>query len=109
MDHAEVKRARSHEPRRAEPDLRMSSVIDMKPTPTRPSSDSPVPPPAPGLDRSVLVRAVELQGQHKTAEAEQLFRMYLGVYPDDPIAVYSLCVILLQRRDIKQALALLDH
>ncbi len=87
----------------------MSSVIDMKPTPTRPSSDSPVPPPAPGLDRSVLVRAVELQGQHKTAEAEQLFRMYLGVYPDDPIAVYSLCVILLQRRDIKQALALLDH
>ncbi len=60
-------------------------------------------------DRSVLIKAVELQGQGRIEEAESLFRDYLDHHPDDGISLYSLSVILLKRGDVAQALKLLAH
>ncbi|HMW23129.1 MAG TPA: tetratricopeptide repeat protein [Burkholderiaceae bacterium] len=61
----------------------------------------------PAPDRSQLLRALELQNRGELAEAERLFRHHLGFFPLDPVALYSLAVILLRRADAPAALALL--
>lgn len=87
----------------------MSSVIDANPQATDRTQARTAHSAEVAFDRAALFRAVELQGQGRTAEAEQVFRACLQAHPDDPIALYSLGVILVQRRDFKEALGLLTH
>ena len=61
------------------------------------------------LNHDYLVAAIQLQGLGQEEEAESRFRHYLATHPNDPIALYSLCVILLRRQDIAGALAILEH
>lgn len=61
------------------------------------------------MDQSFLIRAVELQGRGQEQEAERLFRLFLGVHPDNPIALYSLGIILLKRGELDAATGLLQH
>ena len=68
-----------------------------------------VPRPTPTVDRSVLVRAIELQNQGHVLPAEQLLVHYLSQIPGDPVALYSLAVIWLKRPDITPALGLLER
>ena len=81
-------------------------------TPSHSQHTTTVPPgneaQAPEIEREVLVRAVTLQGQGQDREAEQLFRLYLGGHPHDPIALYSLGVIQLKRADTAEALRTLE-
>lgn len=94
------------------PGLSMTSITTMAPTPTAPQAASPQNDAAakpPEMDQAFLIRAVELQGQGQEQEAERLFRLYLGVHPHDPIALYSLAVILLKRGDVATALPLLEQ
>lgn len=65
--------------------------------------------PMPTVDRSVLVRAIELQNQGHVLPAEQLLVHYLSQIPGDPVALYSLAVIWLKRPDITPALGLLER
>lgn len=65
--------------------------------------------PMPTVDRSVLVRAIELQNQGHVLPAEQLLVHYLSHIPGDPVALYSLAVIWLKRPDITPALGLLER
>ncbi|WP_290870498.1 tetratricopeptide repeat protein [Aquabacterium sp.] len=65
--------------------------------------------PAPVLDQQYLIEAVTLQGQGQDEEAERRFRRFLMAQPNDPVALYSLCVILLKRRAMAEALAHLAH
>ena len=51
----------------------------------------------------MLVKAVSLQGTGREAEAEAMFRAYLAAKPHDPVAVYSLCVILMKRGATREA------
>jgi len=51
----------------------------------------------------MLVKAVSLQGAGREAEAEAMFRAYLAAKPHDPVAVYSLCVILMKRGATREA------
>lgn len=90
------------------------SDVTMAPTSEQAQSalsghQAPPPEAPPEMDQAFLVRAVTLQGQGQEHEAERLFRLYLGVHPNDPIALYSLSVILLKRADLAAALALLEH
>ena len=68
-----------------------------------------IPPSEMILDRQYLFKAVERQGAGQKDEAEQMFRAYLAQYPNDPVAIYSLSVILMQRGDVEPTLALLGH
>jgi predicted O-linked N-acetylglucosamine transferase (SPINDLY family) len=61
------------------------------------------------VDRSVLIRAIELQNQGHVAAAEQLLLHYLTQRPADPVALYSLAVIWLRRQDTVPALDLLER
>ncbi|WP_310460696.1 tetratricopeptide repeat protein [Sphaerotilus sp.] len=63
----------------------------------------------PTVDRSVLIRAIELQNQGHVDAAEQLLRHYLTQLPADPVALYSLAVIWLRRQDTAAALELLER
>ncbi|HQY07553.1 MAG TPA: tetratricopeptide repeat protein [Burkholderiaceae bacterium] len=63
---------------------------------------------APAIDRNLLLRAIDLQHQGQVGEAERLLRRYLGAFPADPAALYSLAVILLKQPDVPAAMALLD-
>lgn len=69
---------------------------------------SATPAPAPAAP-SLLIRGIELQNQGRIAEAEALFHTYLLAHPNDPAAMYSLAVILLQRADTPQALDMLER
>lgn len=60
------------------------------------------------VDRTVLIQAIDLQNRGQAVQAEQLFLRYLQRHPDDPVALYSLAVVLLQRGDGGGAVALLD-
>ena len=60
------------------------------------------------MDRSVLIRAIDLQNRGEIGQAERLFQTYLQHHPDDPVALYSLAVVLLQRVDATEAIGLLD-
>ncbi|MFZ2956814.1 MAG: DUF5672 family protein [Candidatus Ozemobacteraceae bacterium] len=53
-----------------------------------------------------LVTAIELQQQGKLAEAETLFRQILVVAPTNPVALYSLSVILIHSGRPEEALQL---
>jgi protein O-GlcNAc transferase len=64
---------------------------------------------APALDRSRVLRAIELQHAGRIADAEALLREHLALDGNDAAALYSLGVILLQREDHDAALALLAH
>lgn len=70
---------------------------------------SPLASSAVALDQNFLIEAVTLQGQGQEAEAERRFRQYLTVHPADPVAIYSLCVVLLRRQDLQEALTHLAH
>ena len=63
----------------------------------------------PQVDRSVLIRAIELQNQGHVAPAEQLLLHYLTQAPTDPVAVYSLAVIWLRMPNLAPALDLLER
>lgn len=63
----------------------------------------------PQVDRSVLIRAIELQNQGHVAPAEQLLLHYLTQAPTDPVAVYSLAVIWLRMPNPAPALDLLER
>jgi len=63
----------------------------------------------PQVDRSVLIRAIELQNQGHVAPAEQLLLHYLNQTPTDPVAIYSLAVIWLRMPSPAQALDLLER
>ncbi|MEX8493337.1 tetratricopeptide repeat protein [Sphaerotilus sp.] len=63
----------------------------------------------PQVDRSVLIRAIELQNQGHVAPAEQLLLHYLAQSPTDPVAVYSLAVIWLRMPNPAPALDLLER
>ncbi len=71
------------------------------------STDSPASKEA-AVDRTVLVRAIELQNRGDMDQAEHLFQTFLQRHPDDPVALYSLAVVLLQRVDNGEAIELLD-
>lgn len=60
-------------------------------------------------DRALLIQALDHQNQGRIELAEQLFRFYLGHWPADPVALYSLAVILLRRADPAEALLLLER
>ena len=90
--------------------LFMTSITTMPAPPNTPHEISGQPghteqPPV--MDQSFLMKAIELQGSGQEAEAERRFRQYLEANPHDPIAVYSLAVILLRRGDVGVALPLL--
>ena len=88
----------------------MTSITTMPATPDTPHDISGQPGPLeqpPALDQSFLMKAIELQGAGQEAEAERRFRQYLEANPLDPIAVYSLAVILLKRGEVGVALPLL--
>ena len=63
---------------------------------------------SPAADQPYLIQAVEKQGAGDTATAEHMFKEFLAVYPGNPIATYSIAVILLQRKDRAEALRLLQ-
>lgn len=88
----------------------MTRYIDSRPcnmSHTALAPEETVPAAAPVLaDRAALVRGVELQGQGRVAEAEALFREHLAIEPNDPVALYSLTVILLHGKKPEQALPL---
>jgi len=75
----------------------------------RPALTVDLPPPDANVapDRAQLLRALDLQNSGELAEAERLFRHYLGFNPLDPVALYSLAVILLRRSEAPAALDLL--
>lgn len=84
--------------------------MTMVPTaPPRACVETPPPTVFPTVDRSVLIRAVELQNQGHVAAAEQLLLHYLSQLPTDPVALYSLAVIWLGRQDNAAALDLLER
>lgn len=60
------------------------------------------------VSREGLIHAVELQGQGREAEARVLFERHLAQFPQDPIALYSLAVILFKTPEAPRARALLD-
>jgi protein O-GlcNAc transferase len=60
------------------------------------------------VDRTVLVRAIELQNRGEMDQAQHLFQAFLKHHPDDPVALYSLAVVLLQRADNGEAIQFLD-
>jgi protein O-GlcNAc transferase len=63
-------------------------------------------------DPDRLVRAVTWQNEGRIGEAEALFREHLDEQPDDPVALYSLGVILLKRDEAlshDEALATTTH
>jgi protein O-GlcNAc transferase len=62
--------------------------------------------PRPGVtpEENPLLTAVNLQQQGKADEAEALFRQILGVAPTNPVALYSLTVILLNSGRHQEAL-----
>ena len=62
----------------------------------------------PAADQPYLIQAVEKQGAGETATAEHMFKLFLSVYPGNPIATYSIAVILLQRKERAEALHLLQ-
>jgi protein O-GlcNAc transferase len=62
----------------------------------------------PSTDHSYLMRALEAQGRGDTVQAEYMFRNFLAAYPGNPIASYSMAVILLHRRDREGALQTLE-
>lgn len=76
-----------------------------------PTATSRASAPAPTLpvDRSVLIRAIELQNQGHVAPAEQLLLHYLTQAPTDPVAIYSLAVIWLRMPNPAPALDLLER
>lgn len=76
-----------------------------------PTATSRASAPAPTLpvDRSVLIRAIELQNQGHVAPAEQLLLHYLAQAPTDPVAIYSLAVIWLRMPNPAPALDLLER
>ncbi|WP_338416528.1 tetratricopeptide repeat protein [uncultured Sphaerotilus sp.] len=63
----------------------------------------------PQVDRSVLIRAIELQNQGHIAPAEQLLLHYLTHAPTDAVAIYSLAVIWLRMPSPAPALDLLER
>lgn len=67
-------------------------------TPPAPAATPATPAPNP------IVQAIELQSQGRIAEAESLFRRILEVAPTEPLSLYSLGVILLNRGDRDEAL-----
>ena len=75
------------------------------PTTSRASAPASIP----AVDRSVLIRAIELQNQGHVAPAEQLLLHYLTQAPTDPVAVYSLAVIWLRMPNPAPALDLLER
>ena len=54
----------------------------------------------------MLMRAIQLQGEGRDDEAATLLNAYLATSPDDPIAVYSLCVILMKSGQKAEALSM---
>jgi predicted O-linked N-acetylglucosamine transferase (SPINDLY family) len=81
---------------------RLSEPAGAAPTRIEPDDRSAGPP------RAWLLRAIELQNSGAETEAEDLLRRYLAVAPADPIALYSLAVILLRRgtgASLQEALA----
>jgi protein O-GlcNAc transferase len=60
------------------------------------------------VDRRMLIQAIELQHRGEMDQAEHLFQHFLQHHPDDPVALYSLAVVLLQRVDNGEAIQLLD-
>jgi protein O-GlcNAc transferase len=78
-----------------------------------PQPAAPVPAQAPvptqaESDQATLIRGLEHQNAGRLQEAEAVFRDYLLTHPCDGIATYSLAVILMQRQDLKLALAILE-
>ena len=65
-------------------------------------------PPSP-VARNLLIRGIELQNEGRVAEAEAIFKDHLAAHPNDPAAIYSLAVILLQRADTAAAIELLER
>lgn len=78
------------------------------PDPTQSLSNIPELTGSPAADQPYLIHAVEKQGAGDTATAEHMFKEFLTVYPGNPIATYSIAVILLQRKDRAEALRLLQ-
>lgn len=78
------------------------------PEPTQVASPTPALTGSPAADQPYLIQAVEKQGAGDTATAEHMFKEFLAVYPGNPIATYSIAVILLQRKDRAEALRLLQ-
>lgn len=82
-------------------------------TATAPASTSPgEAATAPPADRARVLHALELQQAGREADAEVLLRQHLAIDPADPIALYSLGVILTRRGDRasqEAALAITAH
>ena len=67
-------------------------------TSTAPAAPAPTAaPPAVDTVRSMLIRAIDLQNAGDEVQAEALLRDYLRQVPGDPVAWYSLGVILIRR------------
>lgn len=60
-------------------------------------------------DHAMLMQAVEHQSLGRMGEAEPMFRRYLARYPNDPVALYSLAAVLMNRHQVDEALGLLAH
>ncbi|MBI5919136.1 MAG: tetratricopeptide repeat protein [Nitrosomonadales bacterium] len=56
-----------------------------------------------------LIHAIELQNQGKVDQAAVLFREILAINPGSPAAIYSLCVILLNKGAGSEALTLSEY
>ena len=65
----------------------------------RPAGDPETAPPA-----DAVLHGINLQNQGQEAAAEQVFRQHLSQTPNDPLAVYSLCVILMKQGKVDEAL-----
>ena len=65
-------------------------------------------PEQPAAPTDLVMQGIQLQSQGQDVAAEAKFRQKLALTPLDPLAVYSLCVILMKRGAIDEALALLN-
>ena len=70
---------------------------------------SDVPAAAPVVDRSLLVRGIELQNARQWEQAEAAFETFLAHFPDDPVALYSLGVVKMERFGPESALPLVER
>ncbi len=56
------------------------------------------------VDRNLLIQGIDLQGKGHLEQAQAIFELYLSHFPDDGIALYSIAVVMLERRGPEHAL-----
>lgn len=61
------------------------------------------------IDRDLLLQGIALQNARQFEQAQAVFELYLGQFPDDGVALYSLAVVLMEREGAERALPILER